>query len=158
MKDLQMIKRLLSLSLAALLVITSSMMISPTPARADEIPNISNAQKTVCLVIEKEVLENAKKADKSIFNNQDIEAITAIAGASGASLGLGSVTVLTTTTTAHGILALLGAGTTTVVALPVAGIVATGGLLAYGGYKVVQYVQSQNSQNLPVNNNCSSQI
>jgi hypothetical protein len=120
--------------------------------------NISNIQQTVCIAIEKEVVENTKTADNNIFKNEDVQAIAAIAGASSASAGLGSITVLTTTTTAHGILALLGAGTTTVVALPVAGIVAASGLIAYGGYKVVKYVQSQNDQNLPVTNTCLSQM
>jgi len=69
-----------------------------------------------------------------------------------------SVPPFTTTTTAHGILALLGAGTTTVVALPVGGIVAASGLIAYGGYKVFRYVQSQNDQNIPAQNTCSSQM
>jgi hypothetical protein len=158
MKELQIAKRLLSLCLVALLLITSSLMILPAPARADEVQNISNIQETVCIALEKEALEDAKSADKNMFKNEDVQAIAAIASATGASAGLGSITVLTYTTTAHGILALLGAGTTTVVALPVAGIVATGGLLAYGGYKVVKYVQSQDSQNLPIRSTCLSQM
>jgi hypothetical protein len=153
-----MAKRLLSLCLTALLLIISSLTISPAPASATEIQNISNTQQTVCIAIEKEALEGAKNADNQIFNNKDVQAIAAIAGASGAGAGFGSITVLTTTTTAHGLLALLGAGTTTVVALPVAGIVAASGLIAYGGYKVVKYVQSQDDQNLPVKNTCYSQM
>jgi hypothetical protein len=158
MRDLQMAKRLLSLCLTALLLIVSSLTISPAPASADEIQNISNIQQTVCIAIEKEALESAKTSDTDIFNNKDVQAIAAIAGASSASAGLGSITLLTTTTTAHGLLALLGAGTTTVVALPVAGLVAASGLIAYGGYKVVKYVQSQDDQNLPVKNTCLSQM
>ncbi len=153
-----MTKRLLSLCLTALLLIVSSLTISPTPASADEIQNISNIQQTVCIAIEKEALESAKTPETDIFDNKDVQAIAAIAGASSASAGLGSITLLTTTTTAHGILALLGAGTTTVVALPVAGLVAASGLIAYGGYKVVKYVQSQDDQNLPVQNTCLSQM
>ena len=153
-----MARRLLSLCLTALLLIVSSLTISPTPASADEIQNISNIQQTVCITIEKEALEGEKTPDTDIFNNKDVQAITAIAGASSASAGLGSITLLTTTTTAHGILALLGAGTTTVVALPVAVLVAASGLIAYGGYKVVKYVQSQDDQNLPVKNTCLSQM
>ena len=152
-----MAKRLFSLCLAALLLIISSLMISPLPARAAQIQNISTPQETICIHVEKEVLENVKNTD-NIFKNEDVQAIAAIASATGASAGLGSITVLTYTTTAHGILALLGAGTTTVVALLVAGIVATGGLLAYGGYKVIKYVQSQNELNLPVKDTCLSQI
>jgi hypothetical protein len=158
MKNLQMIKRLLSLSLSALLLIVSSLTISPAPASANEIQNTSNIQQTVCISIEKEALEKTKSADNNIFKKEEVQTIAAIAGASGATAGLGSITVLTTTTTAHGILALLGAGTTTVVALPVGGIVAASGLIAYGGYKVFRYVQSQNDQNIPAQNTCSSQM
>lgn len=158
-KELQMTKRLISLCLTALLFIVSSLTISPAPASANEIQNTSNIQQTVCIAIEKEASGKAKSAeDNNIFKNEDVEAIAAIAGASSAGAGLGSITVLTTTTTAHGILALLGAGTTTVVALPVAGIVAASGLIAYGGYKVVKYVQSQDEQNLPAKNTCLSQM
>jgi hypothetical protein len=156
MKDLQMIKRLLSLSLSALLLIVSSLTISPAPASANEIQNTSNIQQTVCIAIGKEATDKTKSADNNIFKKEEVQTIAAIAGASGATTGLGSITVLTATTTAHGILALLGAGTTTVVALPVAGIVAASGLIAYGGYKVVKYIQSQNDQNLPAQNTCSS--
>lgn len=152
-----MTKRLLSLCLAALILIASSLVISATPARADEVQNIYNTQKTICIAIEKEASKDVKKTD-NIFDNEDVKAIAAIAGASSASAGLGSITVLTATTTAHGILALLGAGTTTVVALPVAGIVAASGLIAYGGYKVVEYIQNQDEQNLPAKNDCLSQM
>lgn len=158
MKDLQVTKRLFSLCLATLLLITSFLTISPAPAIAAEIQNTSNAPETICIAIEKEDLEAAKKADNNIFKKEDVQAIAAIAGSTGAAAGLGSITVLTYTTTAHGILALLGAGTTTVVALPVAGIVAAGGLLAYGGYKVVEYVQSQEKQELPIENPCLSKM
>jgi len=151
-----MIKRLLSLSLSALLLIVSSLTISPAPASANEIQNTSNIQQTVCIAIGKEATDKTKSADNNIFKKEEVQTIAAIAGASGATTGLGSITVLTATTTAHGILALLGAGTTTVVALPVAGIVAASGLIAYGGYKVVKYIQSQNDQNLPAQNTCSS--
>ncbi len=157
-KDLQMTKRLISLCLTVLLLIVSSLTISPAPASANEIQNISNIQQTVCIALGKEASEKAKSADSNIFKNEDVQAIAAIASASTAGAGLGSITVLTTTTTAHGILALLGAGTTTVVALPVAGIVAASGLIAYGGYKVVKYVQSQDEQNLPAQNTCLSQM
>ena len=136
-----MIKRLLSLSLSALLLIVSSLTISPAPASANEIQNTSNIQQTVCIAIGKEATDKTKSADNNIFKKEEVQTIAAIAGASGATTGLGSITVLTATTTAHGILALLGAGTTTVVALPVAGIVAASGLIAYGGYKVVRYIE-----------------
>lgn len=148
-----MTKRLFVLFLATLLLITSSLIISPVPARADERQNSYNTQETVCIYPEK-LLEDAKNLDNNIFENEDLEAIAAIGAATGASAGLGSITVLTTTTTAHGILALLGAGTTTVVALPVAGIVATGGLLTYGGYKVIKYIHNQEKQGLLIANNC----
>jgi hypothetical protein len=146
MQYLHAYKRVISLYLVVLILIFSTLTIFPASARADKIQSISNAQETVCIAIEKEALERAKKAETNILKNEDVQAIAAIAGASGASAGLGSITVLTYTTTAHGILALLGAGTTTVVALPVAGVVAAGGLLAYGGYKVINYMQSQDNQ------------
>lgn len=61
-----------------------------------------------------------------------IGAITASASAAGAS----SITLATFTSTAPGIMGALGFTTTTVVAVPVAGVVAAGGLLCYGAYKM----------------------
>lgn len=63
-----------------------------------------------------------------------VGAITSVAAAT----GTGSVTVATITSSAPGILGVLGFTTTTAVALPVAGIVAVGGLLGYGIYKGIE--------------------
>lgn len=139
----QSTKRLISICLVTLILITSTLTTFPATARADGFTSTSNGLAPECLPIDQEMLKHAKAPNKDIFENEDVQAIAAIAGASGATAGLGSVTVLTWTTTAHGIMALLGAGTTTVIALPVAGVVATSGLLAYGGYKVVKYLQDQ---------------
>ena len=145
----QSAKRLISICLVTLLLVTSTLTIFPATARADGFTLTSNGLTSECLPRDKEMLSQAQAPDKEIFQNEDVQAIAAIAGASGAAAGLGSVTVLTWTTTAHGIMALLGAGTTTVIALPVAGVVATGGLLAYGGYKVVKYLQTQDQDLTP---------
>lgn len=137
-------KKLISIYLAILLLFTSTLIICPATARADGNISTANTPTFSCITIDKEKLEQIKATNNGIFQSEDIQALTAIAGVSSATAGLGSVTVLTWTTAAHGIMALLGAGTTTVVALPVAGVVATGGLLGYGGYKVVKYFQDQN--------------
>ncbi|MEG4201850.1 hypothetical protein [Microcoleus sp. Pol12A5] len=49
-----------------------------------------------------------------------------------AAFGTGSVTIATITSSAPGILGVIGFTTTTTVALPVASVVAVGGLLAIG--------------------------
>ena len=61
----------------------------------------------------------------------DAKALGAIAATASAA-GTGSITVATITSTASGILGVLGFTTTTAVALPVAGIVAAGGLFGFG--------------------------
>jgi hypothetical protein len=70
-----------------------------------------------------------------MLNGDDTKTVGAIVAASSAA-GLGSVTVATLTSTAPGILGVLGFTTTTVVALPAAGIVAVAGLTAFGVKKV----------------------
>lgn len=65
----------------------------------------------------------------------DAKALGAIAATASAA-GTGSVTVATISSSAPGILGALGFATTTTVALPVAGVVAAGGLLCYGAYKM----------------------
>jgi hypothetical protein len=69
----------------------------------------------------------------------DAKALGAIAATASAT-GAGSVTVATITTSAPGIMGALGITTTTVVALPVAGVVAAGGLLFYGAYKMHKHL------------------
>jgi hypothetical protein len=71
-----------------------------------------------------------------MINNEDSKTLGAIAAASSAAAGLGSITVATVTTTAPGILGIIGFTTTSVVALPAAGIVAGVGLAAFGVKKV----------------------
>jgi hypothetical protein len=76
-----------------------------------------------------------------MLNDEDSQILKAIAGAASAtaglgSIGLGSIPVATVTTTAPGILGVLGFTTTTVVALPAVGIVAGVGLAAFGVKKV----------------------
>lgn len=65
---------------------------------------------------------------------------------SAAATGTGSITVATVTSSAPGILGVLGFTTTTAVALPVGGIVATAGLVDYGLCKgVAAYKRGKNS-------------
>ena len=73
------------------------------------------------------------------MSEDDAKALVAIAGTASAA-GTGSVTVATITSTAPGILGVLGFTTTTTVALPVAGIVAAGGLLWFGACKAKEYL------------------
>ncbi|OUL24476.1 hypothetical protein BV378_19025 [Nostoc sp. RF31YmG] len=71
----------------------------------------------------------------------DVKALGTIAATAGAA-GTGSLAVATITSSAPGILGVLGFTTTTVVILPVAGVVAAAGLVGYGIYKDVQAAQS----------------
>lgn len=158
MQYIQSLKRLISLCLVTVILLTSTLMIFPSSARADEVTVSPNEQALVCLSVNNEMLEQAKAKGESTFS-EDLGALGFIGTlSSAAAANLGSITILTTTTTAHGILALLGAGTTTVFAVPAAGAVAVSGLLAYGGYKVIKYMQSQDNQNLQGNNSCLPQL
>ena len=60
-----------------------------------------------------------------------------------AATGTGSVTIATITSSAPGILGVIGFTTTTTVALPVAGLVAAGALVAFGAYKGVEIARKQ---------------
>jgi hypothetical protein len=71
-----------------------------------------------------------------MINSDDSKTVSAIVTASSAAASLGSITVATFTSTAPGILGVLGFTTTTVVALPAAGIIAAAGLAAFGVKKV----------------------
>ncbi len=75
--------------------------------------------------------------------DQDVKAIATIAGTVASTIGAGSIVVAEVTAPASGLLGVLGFTTTTTVALPVAGIVAAGGLLCYGAYKTYEYLESQ---------------
>ena|GEM_PF-2380106 len=72
-------------------------------------------------------------------NLKIVGAITSAAAAT----GTGSVTIATVTSSASGILGVLGFTTTTTVALPVAGILAAAGLVAFGAYKGVEIARKQ---------------
>jgi len=65
------------------------------------------------------------------MDKQDKAALTAISAATLAGTTLGTITVAIAKTTFLGITV-----STTTVALPVAGLVAAGGLITYGGYRV----------------------
>jgi hypothetical protein len=153
---LQNIKRLTVLCLITLFLVTSSLTILSAPARADENTAIANEQKLVCLPIDKEMLVHEKGSVERIFQTEDLEALGTIAGISSAAAAahLGSITVATITAAAPGIAGWVGMTATTVVALPVAGVVAAGGILGYGGYKVVKFLQDQDGQ---TQNPCLSQ-
>ncbi|MEG3970135.1 hypothetical protein QUA00_21285 [Microcoleus sp. T2B6] len=72
----------------------------------------------------------------------DLKMVGAITSAAAAT-GAGSVTIATITSSAPGILGVIGFTTTTTVALPIAGVVAVGGLLAVGFLKVMASQQSE---------------
>jgi len=141
-------RRLIAMYLVTLLLVTSTLTILPAPARADGNATISNDQRLVCLSVDKEMLEHHKDSAEQIFQTEDLKVLGALAGSSSAvaAAHLGSITVATITSAAPGIAGWLGFTATTVVALPVAGVVAAGGILGYGGYKVVQFLQSQDNQ------------
>ncbi len=67
----------------------------------------------------------------------DVKAVGAIL-TSAAALGTGSIPVATITSSAPGLLGVIGLTTTTTIALPVAGVVAASGLVGYGLYKGFQ--------------------
>jgi hypothetical protein len=72
----------------------------------------------------------------------DFKIVGAITGTAAAA-GTGTVTIATITSSAPGILGVLGFATTTTVALPVAGIVAVAGLIGFGVYKGVELARKQ---------------
>ncbi|MEZ2303971.1 MAG: hypothetical protein ACBR13_19575 [Microcoleus sp.] len=72
----------------------------------------------------------------------DLKMVGAITSAAAAT-GTGSVTIATITSSAPGILGAIGFTTTTTVALPVAGVVAVAGLVAFGVYKGVKMASQQ---------------
>ncbi|MEG5175910.1 hypothetical protein [Microcoleus sp. B3-D7] len=72
----------------------------------------------------------------------DLKMVGAITSAAAAT-GTGSVTIATITSSAPGILGAIGFTTTTTVALPVAGVVAVAGLVAFGVFKGVEMARKQ---------------
>jgi hypothetical protein len=75
------------------------------------------------------------------MSEDDVNALATIAGTATAA-GTGSITVATITAPAAGILGVIGFTTTTTVALPVAGLVAAGGLLWFGACKAHEALTS----------------
>ncbi|MEW5859341.1 MAG: hypothetical protein AB1861_18465 [Cyanobacteriota bacterium] len=137
---LQQAKKLISVCLVTLLLVTSTLTIFPAPAKA-EVYQQSIDESTI-----KEIVEPANAGVENIVQNEDVLAIGAIAAASSAAAGLGSITVATVTSAAPGILGWVGLATTTTVALPVAGIVAASGLVGYGIYKGVKLATEQETE------------
>jgi hypothetical protein len=148
MQYIQNAKRLIAICLVTLLLVTGALTILPAPARADENTTIPNDQTLVCLSVDNEMAEHGKGSAENIFQIKDLKALGAITGfaSTAAAAHLGSITVATMTSAAPGIAGWLGFTATSVVALPVAGVVTAGGLLAYGGYKVVKFLQTQDNQ------------
>lgn len=70
----------------------------------------------------------------------EMKAIGAIV-TSAAAAGTSTIPVATITSSAPGVLGVLGLTTTTTVTLPVAGVVAAAGLIAFGIYRGVQAAQ-----------------
>lgn len=80
----------------------------------------------------------------NLAKSNDAKAIAAIgataatASSAATAAGIGSTVTVATVTSVPGLLVALGLGTTTTVALPVAGVVAAAGLVGYGVYKGVK--------------------
>lgn len=64
-------------------------------------------------------------------------------GSAAAAFGTSSVTIATITSSAPGILGVIGFTTTTTVTLPVAGVVAAGALVGFGVIKGVEIARQQ---------------
>jgi hypothetical protein len=141
----QRAKRLISMCLVTLLIVTSTLTIFPASARAEgDIINTTDCRYTVnskCGEITVNHPESKHHPEGiglavAVINSDDSKTVGGIMIASSAAAILGSIPVATITSTAAGILGVLGFTTTTVVALPAAGIVATAGLAAFGVKKV----------------------
>lgn len=80
---------------------------------------------------------------KNLANSNDAKAIAAMGATAGTAssaataTGIGSTLTVATVTSVPKLLVALGLGTTTTVALSVAGVVAAAGLVGYGGWKGV---------------------
>jgi len=79
------------------------------------------------------------------MSENDVNALASMAGTAASAVGAGSIVVAEITAPAAGILGAVGFTTTTTVALPVAGLVAAGGLLWFGACKVQEYLGGQKS-------------
>lgn len=138
-------KRLIGMCLVTLLLVNSILLSFPASARAAENPVPSNISTTQCSSMGKQMQEPPKTSRENATLNEDVLAVSSIAAASSAAASLGSITVATVTSAVPGILGWVGLTTTTVVALPAAGIVAGAGLVGYGVYKGIQLAQGGNS-------------
>lgn len=76
------------------------------------------------------------------MSEDDVKALASIAGTAASAVGAGSIVVAEITAPTAGILGVIGFTTTTTVALPVAGIVAAGGLLGFGFCKALECLNS----------------
>ena len=76
------------------------------------------------------------------MSEDDVKALASIAGTAASAVGAGSIVVAEITAPAAGILGVIGFTTTTTVALPVAGLVAAGGLLWFGACKAHEALTS----------------
>ena len=76
------------------------------------------------------------------MSEDDVKALATIAGTAASAVGAGSIVVAEVTAPVSGILGILGFTATTTVALPVAGLVAAGGLFGFGVYKACEYLNS----------------
>ena len=73
------------------------------------------------------------------MSEDDVNALAAIAGTAAANIAAGSIVVAEVTSPATGILGVLGFTATTTVALPVASVIAVGGLLCFGWSKAQEF-------------------
>jgi uncharacterized membrane protein len=71
------------------------------------------------------------------MSEDDLNALATIAGTAASAVGAGSIVVAEIVAPATGFLGVVGFTTTTTIALPVAGLVAAGGLLGFGFCKAV---------------------
>lgn len=76
------------------------------------------------------------------MSEDDVKALASIAGTAASAVGAGSIVVAEITAPAAGILGAVGFTATTTVALPVAGLVAAGGLIGFGFCKAVECFNS----------------
>lgn len=86
----QSTKRAISICSIVLLLITGTLTIFPDTASADGFTPTSNGLTLECLTKDNKILEHTQFQDQGMFQNEDVKAIAAIAGASGATAGLGS--------------------------------------------------------------------
>ena len=139
----QSAKRLISICLVTIFIVTSALTISSAPALAGINNGTSNLN---CDLDCGSTTSNITASNKEMalgINNDDMMAIATIISTTASAVGAGSIVVAHITAPAAGVLGVLGLTATTTVALPVAGVVATGGLITYGAYKVYNYLKEK---------------